>query len=111
MNLLVALSRDDVATYVDALFTVYFILIIIRIVLSWIQQFRPIPYNVPLRPVLTPNGTASSVMTSVTNGNASLRCSSTAQGTAFNPLEERSPMNSRSWVTVIISASGCSVAK
>ena len=34
---------------------------------------RPIPYIVPRRPVLTPNGTASSVMTTVTNGNAILR--------------------------------------
>ena len=49
MSVLVALTRDDVATYVDALFTVYLILIITRIVLSWIQMFRPIPYNVPLR--------------------------------------------------------------
>ena len=52
MSLLLALSRDDIATYVDALFTVYFILIITRIVLSWIQQFRPIPYNVTLRAVI-----------------------------------------------------------
>jgi YggT family protein len=51
-GLLVALTRDDVATYVDALFTVYFILIITRIVLSWIQQFRPIPYNMALRAVI-----------------------------------------------------------
>jgi len=49
MSWLVALSRDDIATYVDALFTVYFILIIARIILSWIQQFRPIPYNLALR--------------------------------------------------------------
>ena len=52
MNLLVGLTRDDVATYVDALFTVYFILIIARIILSWIQQFRPIPYNMTLRAVI-----------------------------------------------------------
>jgi YggT family protein len=52
MTLLTALTRDDVATYVDALFTVYFILIITRIVLSWIQQFRPIPYNTTLRAVI-----------------------------------------------------------
>jgi uncharacterized protein YggT (Ycf19 family) len=52
MSLLTALTRDDIATYVDALFTVYFILIIVRIVLSWIQQFRPIPYNVTLRAVI-----------------------------------------------------------
>ena len=52
MNLLVALSRDDVANYVDKLFLVYFILIITRIVLSWVQQFRPIPYNMTLRAVI-----------------------------------------------------------
>jgi YggT family protein len=52
MTLLTALTRDDVATYVDALFTVYFILIIVRIVLSWIQQFRPIPYNTTLRALI-----------------------------------------------------------
>ena len=44
-----AVDRGDVANYVDALFTVFLILIIARIVLSWIQMFRPIPYNVPLR--------------------------------------------------------------
>ena len=44
-----AIDRVDVANYVDALFTVFLILIIARIVLSWIQMFRPIPYNVPLR--------------------------------------------------------------
>ena len=52
MSLFLALTRDDVATYVGALFTVYFILIITRIVLSWIQQFRPIPYNLVLRAVI-----------------------------------------------------------
>ena len=52
MTVLVALTRDDIATYVEALFTVYFILIITRIVLSWIQQFRPIPYNLTLRAVI-----------------------------------------------------------
>jgi YggT family protein len=46
---LLAVDRGDVANYVDALFTVFLILIIARIVLSWIQMFRPIPYNVPLR--------------------------------------------------------------
>ena len=52
MSSLAALTRDDVATYVDALFTVYFILIITYIVLSWIRQFRPIPYNTALRAVI-----------------------------------------------------------
>ncbi len=49
MTLLAAIDRVDVANYVDALFTVFLILIITRIVLGWIQMFRPIPYNVPLR--------------------------------------------------------------
>ena len=49
MSPLVALTRDDIATYVSALFTVYFILIIVRIILSWVQQFRPLPYNMALR--------------------------------------------------------------
>ena len=49
---LVALTRGDVAHYVSALLFVYFVLIIANIVLSWVQQFRPIPYNLPLRAVL-----------------------------------------------------------
>ena len=49
---LVALTRGDVANYVSALLFVYFVLIIANIVLSWVQQFRPIPYNLPLRAVL-----------------------------------------------------------
>jgi YggT family protein len=52
VSLLLALTRDDVATYVSALFTVYFILIIVRIILSWVQQFRPLPYNMALRAVI-----------------------------------------------------------
>lgn len=52
MSSLLALTRDDVATYVSALFTVYFILIIVRIILSWVQQFRPLPYNMALRTVI-----------------------------------------------------------
>jgi YggT family protein len=46
---LLAVDRVDIANYVDALFTVFLILIIARIVLSWIQMFRPLPYNMPLR--------------------------------------------------------------
>ena len=52
MSTLIALTRDNIATYVSALFTVYFILIIARIILSWIQQFRPLPYNMALRTVI-----------------------------------------------------------
>ena len=45
----IALTRGDVATYVDALILVYLILIFVNVLLSWIQQFRPLPYNLPLR--------------------------------------------------------------
>jgi YggT family protein len=34
----IALTRDDVAEYVNALFTVYIILIFIRVLLSWIPR-------------------------------------------------------------------------
>ena len=34
-----------------SLLFVYTVLIIANVVLSWVQQFRPIPYNVPLRAV------------------------------------------------------------
>ena len=49
---IVALTRGDIADYVSALLFVYFVLIIANVVLSWVQQFRPIPYNIPLRAVL-----------------------------------------------------------
>ena len=39
---LAAISRSDIANYVDALFLVYMILIFVRILLSWIPR---IPYN------------------------------------------------------------------
>lgn len=48
-----AIDRVDVANYVDALFGVYVIMLISRIVVGWIQQFRPIPYWTPLRAVIT----------------------------------------------------------
>lgn len=51
MNLLAAVERGDVAQYVDAVFIVYLILIFTRIILGWIQQFRPLPYNLTLRAV------------------------------------------------------------
>jgi uncharacterized protein YggT (Ycf19 family) len=47
-----AVTRGDVADYVNALVLVYFILILLNIVLSWVQQFRPIPYNAALRRVI-----------------------------------------------------------
>ena len=46
-----AITRVDVADYVAALITVYVVLILINIMLSWVQQFRPIPYNLAVRAV------------------------------------------------------------
>ena len=51
MITLAAIDRADVADYVGALVFVYFVLIFANIVLSWIQQFRPLPYNLVLRAV------------------------------------------------------------
>jgi YggT family protein len=45
-----AISRVDVANYVDTLVTVYVVLIFIRILISWIPR---IPYNRVLRAILT----------------------------------------------------------
>ena len=45
-----ALDRADVADYVQALFTVYLILIFIRILLSWIPR---LPYNRALHGLIT----------------------------------------------------------
>ena len=42
MTLLLAITRHGVANYVSAVFLVYFILIFIRILLSWIPRM---PYN------------------------------------------------------------------
>jgi YggT family protein len=44
-----ALTRGDVADYVGALFLVYIILILIRVLISWIPRM---PYNPALRSVL-----------------------------------------------------------
>lgn len=50
--LLAAIDRNDVAQYVDSLFTVYIILIFARIVISWVVTFRgSLPYNTALRAV------------------------------------------------------------
>jgi YggT family protein len=49
MTLLLGLSRQDVADYVAALFLVYIILILIRVLISWIPRM---PYNPALRAVL-----------------------------------------------------------
>ncbi|HEY5816763.1 MAG TPA: YggT family protein [Solirubrobacterales bacterium] len=47
--ILLAIAREDVADYVSALFLVYIILILIRVLLSWIPRM---PYNPTLRAVL-----------------------------------------------------------
>ena len=44
MNVLLAITRNDVADYVGALFVVYFILIFIRILLSWIPRMPYYPW-------------------------------------------------------------------
>ena len=46
-----AFSRVDVADYVGAVLLVYTVLIFVNVLLSWIGQFRPIPYNLTLRAV------------------------------------------------------------
>jgi YggT family protein len=45
-----AISRYDVADYVDTLITIYVVLIFIRILISWIPR---IPYNPVLRAIVT----------------------------------------------------------
>lgn len=47
--IILALSRADIADYVGALFTVYIVLILANILISWIPR---IPYNRALRAVL-----------------------------------------------------------
>jgi YggT family protein len=47
--MLLALARGDIADYVGALFLVYIILILIRVLMSWIPRM---PYNPVLRSVL-----------------------------------------------------------
>ena len=49
MSVLLAVDRVDVANYVDALFLVYIILIVVRILLSWIPRM---PYNPVLSAVV-----------------------------------------------------------
>lgn len=46
---IVAISREDVASYVNALFLVYIILIFIRVLLSWVPRM---PFNPTLRAVV-----------------------------------------------------------
>lgn len=49
MSVLLAVTRYDVADYVEALFLVYIVLIFLNILISWIPR---IPYNRPLRATL-----------------------------------------------------------
>jgi YggT family protein len=44
MSFLLAITRGDVADYVSAVFFVYFILIFIRILLSWIPRMPYYPW-------------------------------------------------------------------
>ena len=44
-----ALTRGDVANYVNALFTVYIVLIFVNILISWLPR---VPYNRALRAAL-----------------------------------------------------------
>ena len=44
MNALLAITRVDVADYVSAVFLVYFILIFIRILLSWVPRMPYYPW-------------------------------------------------------------------
>jgi YggT family protein len=46
---LLALTRNDIADYVEALFLVYIVLIFVRVLLSWIPRM---PYNPYLRAVV-----------------------------------------------------------
>jgi YggT family protein len=49
MSLVLAITRSDIASYVDALFLVYIILIFARILLSWIPRM---PYNPTLSAIV-----------------------------------------------------------
>jgi YggT family protein len=44
MSTLLAITRNDVADYVSAVFLVYFILIFIRILLSWVPRMPYYPW-------------------------------------------------------------------
>jgi len=49
MTLAAAISRNDVADYVSALFLVYIVLVLLNVLSSWIPRM---PYNPALRAVL-----------------------------------------------------------
>lgn len=51
-NLAAAITRDDVALYIDNLFLVFIIMIFAWIAVSWVVTLRgSLPYNRPLRAV------------------------------------------------------------
>lgn len=52
MSILLALGRNDIADYVDAVFLVYLILIFAAILISWIEALGRMPYNPYLRTVV-----------------------------------------------------------
>ena len=52
MSVLLALGRNDIAEYVDAVFLVYLILIFAAILISWIEALGRMPYNPYLRTVV-----------------------------------------------------------
>ena len=47
-----AITRGNVADYVAAVVLVYTLLIVASVLLSWVQQFRPLPYNMARRAVI-----------------------------------------------------------
>jgi YggT family protein len=52
MSALLALGRNDIADYVNAVFLVYLILIFAAILISWIEALGRMPYNPYLRTVI-----------------------------------------------------------
>jgi YggT family protein len=52
MSVLLALSRNDIADYADALFLVYLILIFAAILISWVEALGRMPYNRYLQAVV-----------------------------------------------------------
>ena len=52
MSIPLAITRDDIASYVEALFLVYIILIFAAILISWVEALGRMPYNPYLRAVV-----------------------------------------------------------
>jgi YggT family protein len=49
MSLMTAITRGDVADYVEAIFLVYLVLIFVRVLLSWVPR---VPYILWLRAII-----------------------------------------------------------